>query len=193
MSPKRSAKPRALFLAGHPALDLLNTLPRVNDRLVDRLQTDEDVLLWLEQAGIPSSTTNKPEPLELLHAARALRDGIRSLVRKRKKGKRGDPSILNRFLAAGPSYPKLVWNKRNKLKVDIVRPQKTAEAILAPVAEAAANLLATADFDLVKRCEDEACVLWFLDQTKSHNRRWCSMELCGNRHKVAAYRERLRD
>jgi predicted RNA-binding Zn ribbon-like protein len=34
--------------------------------------------------------------------------------------------------------------------------------------------------------------LWFSDQTKSHQRRWCSMEMCGNRHKVAAYRKRRR-
>ncbi len=58
--------------------------------------------------------------------------------------------------------------------------------------EAAADLLATGDFTLVKRCEDETCVLWFYDQTKSHHRRWCSTVLCGNRHKVAAYRKRRR-
>ncbi|MDQ2843928.1 MAG: CGNR zinc finger domain-containing protein [Acidobacteriota bacterium] len=45
-----------------------------------------------------------------------------------------------------------------------------------PVAEAAADLLATADFRFVKRCEKETFVLWFSDQTKSHRRRWCSME-----------------
>jgi predicted RNA-binding Zn ribbon-like protein len=74
-----------------------------------------------------------------------------------------------------------------------VRRQETPESILATVAEAAADLLATADFELVKRCEDETCVLWFSDQTKSHRRRWCSMEICGNRNKVAAYRARRRD
>jgi len=67
-----------------------------------------------------------------------------------------------------------------------------ARGVLGPVAEAAADLLATADFTLVKRCEDETCVLWFSDQTKSHHRRWCSPALCGNRHKVAAYRKRRR-
>jgi predicted RNA-binding Zn ribbon-like protein len=32
--------------------------------------------------------------------------------------------------------------------------------------------------------------LWFLDKSKSHTRRWCSMGLCGNRHKVASFRKR---
>ena len=61
------------------------------------------------------------------------------------------------------------------------------------MAEAAADLLATADFKLVKRCEDQTGVLWFSDQTKSHHRRWCSVALYGNRYKVAAFRRRLRE
>jgi predicted RNA-binding Zn ribbon-like protein len=193
VSRKDSSKSRALFLAGHPALDFLNTRARVNEDLVDLFESDADVLLWLKQAGFPSPTIDAgAEPLALLRSARRLRESIRSLVEKRKTGRQGDPSILNSFLAASQSYLRLVWNKSSTLTMDTVRRQDTAESILAPVAEAAASLLTTADFNLVRRCEDETCVLWFFDQTKSHLRRWCSMEICGNRHKVAAYRERRR-
>jgi predicted RNA-binding Zn ribbon-like protein len=194
VSPKELNKPDALFLAGHPALDFLNTRMRVNEDLVDLLQSDEDVLFWLQRAGFSIPTTDgRTRPLALTRSARRLRESIRSLVEKRKTGGRGDPSILNSFLAASQSYPQVVWNKSNTLTTETVRRQDTAESILAPVAEAAADLLTRADFKLVKRCEDESCVLWFCDQTKSHHRRWCSMEICGNRHKVAAYRERRRN
>ena len=44
--------------------------------------------------------------------------------------------------------------------------KETVEAFLAPVAEAVADLMANADFDLVRHCEGEACVLWFYDRTK---------------------------
>src|SRR2546422_7332977 len=47
------AESRPLFLAGHPALDFLNTRMRVNGELVDCLRRDEDVLRWLKQAGLP--------------------------------------------------------------------------------------------------------------------------------------------
>ncbi len=192
--PKELSKSRALFLAGHPALDFLNTRMRVNEDLVDLLQSDEDVLIWLKQAGFPAPAIDgRTAPLALLHSARCLRESVRSLVEKRKAGRRGDPSILNSFLAASQSHLRLVWNKSRTLTLDTVRRQDTAESILAPVAEAAAHLLTTADFELIKRCEDETCVLWFSDQTKSHHRRWCSMEICGNRHKVAAYRGRRRN
>ena len=194
MSPKDLRRIRALFLADHPALDFLNTRMRVDDVLVDLLRSDEDVLHWFKQAGLPTLTIDdKPKPLNLLRSARTLRESIRSLIESRKGGKRGDPSLLNKFLAAGCGYPQLVWNKPNKLRVETVRRQESAESIFVPVAEAAVDLLTTGDFDLVKRCEDQICERWFFDQTKSHRRRWCSMELCGNRHKVAAYRARRRD
>ena len=192
--PKRPTEAGPLFLGGHPALDFLNTRMRVNGELVDCLQGDEDVLRWLRQAGFPSpEMASGWAPLSLLGPARALRKTIRSLVEKRKAGKRGDPSILNDFLAGAQSHAQLVWNKPRSPKIQRIRGQDTPEAILAPVAEAAADLLATGDFHLVKRCEDETCVLWFADHTKSHHRRWCSNLLCGNRHKVAAYRRRRRD
>ena len=160
---------------------------------MDYFQHDEDVIRWLKLAGlsVPKAGAGAAR-IPLLISARKLRENIRSLVEKRKVGQRGDPSFLNRFLSNAHSHSRLVWNKLGSLKIEKVRQKNTVEALLGPVAEAAADLLATADFRLVKRCEDETCVLWFSDNTKSHHRRWCSMELCGNRHKVAAYRRRMR-
>ena len=185
---------RALFLAGHPALDFLNTRIRVNQELVDCLQSDCDVLAWLKQAGFPiPADDTEMERFSLLHSTQRLRESIRLLVEERKAGHRGNPSVLNGYLAASESYPQLLWSKPQLLRIDTVWQQNTSESILAPVAEAAAGLLATTNFELVKRCKDESCVLWFFDQTKSHHRRWCSTQICGNRHKVAAYRRRLRE
>lgn len=191
-STKELPESRPQFLAGDLALDFLNTRMRVGGEVTDFLESDEDVLAWLEQAEVSSSKVCKTGSLSLLHVARLLRENIRSLVEKRKAGVRGDPSLLNRFLDHAKSRPLLVWKKPRSLTIERIRQQDTPEAVLAPVAEAAAILLATADFNLVKRCEDETCVLWFWDQTKSHHRRWCSTRLCGNRHKVAAYRKRRR-
>lgn len=191
---KRRVDVRPQFLAGDLALDFLNTRTRVGDKLLDLLQTDQDVLAWLEAAGFsaPSVATNQ-EPRSLLRDARELRENIRLLVEKRKAGRRGDPSMLNKILSYAQTHPRLVWKDPRSLTIKRVRHQDRPECILAPVAEAAATLLATADFSLVKRCEGEGCVLWFFDQTKSHRRRWCSARICGNRHKVAAFRKRFRN
>src|SRR2546422_3910434 len=187
------AESRALLLAGHPALDFLNTRMRVNRELVDFLRSDEEVLRWLKQAGLPVAKIRPyTAPISLVDAARPLRENIRLLVEKRKAGQRGDPSVLNGFLAEAQSHPRLVWNKPRSLTIERVRRQDTPAGILAPVAEAAADLLATCDFTLVKRCEDETCGLWFSDQTKWQQRRSFSIVPCRNRHKVSAYRKRRR-
>jgi predicted RNA-binding Zn ribbon-like protein len=193
-SQNRNSRPAPLFLAGHLGLDFLNTRMRVNGKLLDFFQRDEDVIHWLKLAGLPVPKAGADlAQISLLDSARTLRENIRSLVEKRKARQRGDLSVLNRFLSGAQSHPRIVWNNPRSLKIEKVMRKNTAEAILGPVAEAAAELLASSDFKLVKRCEDETCVLWFRDHTKSHHRRWCSMMLCGNRHKVAAYRQRLRD
>ena len=57
-------------------------------------------------------------------------------------------------------------------------------------AEAAAELFTKPEFNLVRKCESDDCVLWFYDRTKGHKRRWCSMAVCGNMHKVSKFRSR---
>lgn len=42
----------------------------------------------------------------------------------------------------------------------------------------------------VRRCE--GCDAYFIDDSRGRRRRWCSMERCGNRAKVAGYRSRRR-
>jgi predicted RNA-binding Zn ribbon-like protein len=194
VSPEEPRRPRALFLAGHPALDFLNTRMRVDVAVLDLLQSDEDVLIWLRQAGFPTPRSGRRAgSISLLRSARRLRESVRSLVEARKTGQRGDLFVLNSILAASRGYPQLIWRASNVLKIETIRRQETVGSILAPVAEAAAELLTTVDFGLIKHCEDNTCTLWFSDHTKSHNRRWCSMEICGNRNKVAAYRLRDRN
>jgi predicted RNA-binding Zn ribbon-like protein len=181
------------FLAGDLALDFLNTRMRSGGELVDLFHSGHDVLAWLEQAGVDAETVSPSAASpSLLRNARQLREHIRFLVERRKAGRRADPSVLNRFLVQARSYPRLVWTTARSPTIVHVRRPATPQAILALVAEAAAELLTAADFDRIKRCEDDTCVLWFADQTKSHHRRWCSMELCGNRQKVTAYRKRRR-
>jgi predicted RNA-binding Zn ribbon-like protein len=71
-----------------------------------------------------------------------------------------------------------------------VRRWTTPEQLLQPLTEAIADLVCNEDFRLIRACEGKACVLLFLDKTKSHARRWCSMALCGNRAKAATHRAR---
>lgn len=129
--------------------------------------------------------------------ARAFRKWLRTLViskmGKRFQAKASALAPLNDLLALENGYS----------QIELVRPRKgdtphailrriprweTAQELLQPLAEAAADLICHQDFQLIRACEGTGCILVFLDRTRAHSRRWCSMAICGNRAKVAAHR-----
>jgi predicted RNA-binding Zn ribbon-like protein len=191
---EKSSSPPTLepeLMGDHPAMDLLNTIMRVDRSLVDVWQSDNDVLPWLVRTGlVKTNVTPQFRSGALLAAARGLRDVVRTLVVARKASRRLDVAALNDFLAKGKSHCELTSAKDGSLVVARRYDKTTPQGVLTPLAEAAAEFLATADFKLVRACEGVDCVLWFYDRTKAHRRRWCSMEVCGNRNKIAKFRSR---
>src|SRR5580700_595625 len=57
------------------------------------------------------------------------------------------------------------------------------EAALGPIALAAVRLFTEGDFDRIRECGGHACGWLFYDRSKNNRRRWCEMEVCGNRAK----------
>jgi predicted RNA-binding Zn ribbon-like protein len=93
---------------------------------------------------------------------------------------------LNRLLARDTGYFQLEAPPGHNLQWRRERHWRRPEALLQPIAQAMGDLVCHADFRYVRRCE--GCMLWFLDVSRGHQRRWCSMAVCGNRAKAAAYR-----
>jgi predicted RNA-binding Zn ribbon-like protein len=87
----------------------------------------------------------------------------------------------------------LTRGEGGKLEVKHKYETDTPAQLLTQAAHAAAELIAAGNFDLIRKCEADDCVLWFYDRTKAHRRRWCSMAIGGNRHKVAKFRQRQKD
>lgn len=180
--------PAPLLLADHPALDLLNTRMMVDGQRQDLLGTDSDAASWLQQSGFGWVTGVEGSDGHLLARLRKLRDSIEGLVAARRENRLADPAALNAFLLA--AVPQLVWEEGGAPVLDRFRQGDAASQCLSRLAYAAAELLAEGDFNLVRKCENTECSLMFYDRTKAHKRRWCSMALCGNRHKVAEFRKR---
>jgi predicted RNA-binding Zn ribbon-like protein len=65
------------------------------------------------------------------------------------------------------------------------------EAILGPITLSALTLLVQSDVSRIKQCAGDHCGWLFFDTTKNKQRRWCEMEVCGNRAKQKAHRARL--
>ncbi|WP_242143301.1 MULTISPECIES: CGNR zinc finger domain-containing protein [unclassified Bacillus cereus group] len=47
------------------------------------------------------------------------------------------------------------------------------------------QLISSNQLQYLRRCQNEACILLFLDKTG--RRKWCSMKICGNRNKVTKH------
>jgi len=70
----------------------------------------------------------------------------------------------------------------------------TPDRMLWPVARSAADLLTSDRLADIRECanEEEGCGWLFLDCTKNHTRRWCSMDGCGNVAKARRFYEKHR-
>lgn len=181
-----------LLVGDHLALDLLNTEAGSGELHTDFWRSGEDVLDWLARCKIAVGRLGDQAAGDaLLQDARELRASARELVERRKQGERGDPERINRYLATLQSVPVLEWGEGGPLLTRRL-PAPSPQQALGQVAESVAELLAAGQFEYVRQCEHPDCVLWFYDRTKSHRRRWCSMALCGNRHKAAEFRKRSR-
>jgi predicted RNA-binding Zn ribbon-like protein len=64
------------------------------------------------------------------------------------------------------------------------------DRILWPIVRSAADLLTSEDLGRVRECAREGCDWLFVDLSKNHSRRWCSMAMCGSRVKSRRYYQR---
>ena len=178
------------FAGDHVATNFINTQRMHEGVLTDTLQSDENVIAWMRRMNLRLPTLHKPlRPKALLGAARNLRTLTLRAIERRKARKRVPVEEWNALLAGAASRLQL-RERRGGLGLERVYVACTAEQYLAPLTEAIADLLANGDFDLVRHCEGENCVLWFYDRTKGHRRRWCTAGGCGSRARVAAFRAR---
>ena len=193
-APNVSPASAAFFIADHAALDFLNSVAGSGAERMEFFADDAHVLEWLQRAGVPVSGAaailKRHRPGILRDTAVALREETRDLIARRKAGRHGQPVLLNRILERNVSYRQLVWKPGSTPRRMTFERLEKPEDLLAPIAEAVAELLENGDYALVRKCENPACTLWFYDRANSRMRRWCSMAICGNRMKVAAFRAR---
>lgn len=187
-----STSTEPIMIADHLALDFLNTAFGTTNR-VEMINNDSEVYQWMIKAGvdvneISQSTLNYKG--ELLSDALELRAIANDLIVATKNGTQNDPRKLNTFLAHGCNYYQVHINEEKRWTLKPQRHVLSSKDLLTPIAEAIADLIVNADFSIVRQCECPDCTLWFYDRTKSHQRRWCDMAVCGNRMKAAAFRAR---
>lgn len=197
-------KPESLVgLGDHPALDFINSTAAPAQDTIELIADGPGYLRWLDLAGLitaPESQAlrsrfSRAELDRAAAAAVALREWLRPLIAAWAAGDLAVPdkhalARLNATLAEDSRHAE-ISRCDGTLVVTDRRAWSSPQALLAPPAQAAADLLAHGDRSLVRNCEGPTCTLWFYDRTKAHQRRWCTMAVCGNRAKARAHRARL--
>lgn len=192
-----------LFVGNHPCLDFINTEMIVNGKPTDVLESFDDFISWIvqvklltkAQADVAEAELTHKESTSLLEQAKTFRRTLRQLAARivaRKSIPASIITVINQFLSQRPGYPQLV-RRKSGFEQRFHSAAAPVQNLLAPLAEAASDLLCRADFALIKKCGNPACILYFYDTTKNHTRSWCSMQMCGNRIKVAAHYQRKRN
>lgn len=191
------------LIGGHAAIDFLNTSFAPEGEAIETIPSGRALVDWFVAAGLleESAATRlmKRFGAKALDGqaaeARKLRDWAREWLmrwRARPGGNYSDEiAALNRWLARGSAHHELVQGETGLQLAE--RPSiDDPEALLTLIAMQIALLLTQEEPALVKSCAGEKCTLWFVDRTKAHRRVFCSASACGNRAKVAAFRERQR-
>jgi len=191
-----------LFVGNHPCLDFINTELILDGQRTDLLEGWADLIDWFIRAKILGTDEGKgtvarlgqAEGEMLLRESKAFRVVLREMAEQivaHKPVPRSVIETINRLLSQRPGYPQLL-RTTGRVERHFYSSTQGPSQFLALLAEAASDLLCTKDLPLVKKCRNQACILFFYDTTKNHARQWCSMSICGNRMKVAAHYRRQR-
>ena len=190
-----------LFVGNQLALDFVNTRPVINGQPVELLSDWKALLKWFRAADLVSEAEmealgrrweKRPEAGAFLEELRTFRESLRATVLRLEA--RDEPASrtvteLNRMLRAHPMFLELrrtAGRLERRKRFALRRP----DDLMAPIVEAAAEVLVDLNLARLRKCE--SCILHFYDTSKNGTRRWCSMQICGNRSKVAAYADRKR-
>jgi|SRR5690348_10191942 len=189
------------FLGGKLCVDFANAGSFPSSPKVEALSW-EALIDFLETAGIVTAerrghllelTSLDPQSAEeLLRQANRLQGDLGRILTATAKGKRIAPEWvepINAALRVTEGHDELSWNGR-KWSITFVAREESLEWLLAAIARSAAELLAEGATAAVRKCANPSCQLFFYDDSRTKKRRWCSMALCGNRSKVAAFARR---
>jgi predicted RNA-binding Zn ribbon-like protein len=190
-----------LFVANRTILDLLNTKPILADAPTELLPDVRALERWLIASGIVASRKTKAivrgwrdstEATAFLQQLIAFRERLREAVLRVENGSPPTDAFLaevNSLLLQYPRHTSLHKRDGRVTRETTLKLREPAD-LWTPIIDATADLLAEADLSRTRKCE--SCVVHFFDTSKKGSRRWCSMNICGNKLKVAAYQRRKR-
>jgi predicted RNA-binding Zn ribbon-like protein len=191
------------FLGGNLSLDFVNTVhDRHEDPLRNLLQNYLDLVTWVYFANAISDSQkekllqkgqeNQTKANQIYNDSLQLREALYDLIVNMINRENVSPvnmQTINQWLSKSFSNLELTqidshflldWNEENF----------GLESVLWPIVRAFSDLVISEDHKRIKQCGN--CGYLFVDNSKNKSRRWCSMEICGNRVKARRHARKTR-
>jgi predicted RNA-binding Zn ribbon-like protein len=172
---------RRRFRTGRACLDFAHTGGEGERAVWELLHDERDVERWLGVVLDGAAVRARPEDVALV---RGVRQAIIALALAAVAGTERDArhvAAVNAAAAAPPLVPQLG-------AAGVRFEPAGVAAALSTLARDAIDLLGGPFAGRVRECAAENCGLLYVDTSRPGTRRWCSMEVCGNRAKVRAHR-----
>ena len=173
------------FDSGARALDFAYTGAMGHNPAWEKLHTPSDLAAWLDGRFEASDGTVTERDLA---DATGLREAIASIATALSVNEIPDPQqidVINLFAATPDVPPRLAGGGMKAGRTTV----RTGQA-LSTMAREAVFLFGAEQHERIRECSAADCALVFYDESRSNNRRWCSMQRCGNRAKVRSHRAR---
>jgi predicted RNA-binding Zn ribbon-like protein len=181
------------LLGGRLSVDLVNATPPSRElsweRLIQFLESTS-IVSTERGAQLLSLPQSDPQAAErLLWKARRLGSALRkvfaAMLRKQRIATEW-VGPLNEILRITEGHDELV-GRDGVWKIEFVAREGGLDWLLAAVARSGAEIIAEGARARLRLCANPHCGLLFYDHSRTRRRRWCSMAVCGNRSKVAAF------
>jgi len=182
------------LIGGELCLDFANTLYGHSDTPIhEYLQNYRDLLFWSRHAGIltkkeahgllQKANQRSNEAKFAFHRAIALREVIYRIFANLARAcspKADDLNVLHTAWLEALAHSRLLKTSTG-FRLDW-KNEYPLDRLLWPIVDSANNLLISGEAQQIKQCS--GCDWLFVDRSRNHLRRWCSMNVCGNRAKM---------
>ena len=156
---------------------------------VDDIATPELLASWLRSRELLSGAAHV-DPGSFVRA-RALRNVLRELAKRNTRGMPAEDTLRAEFASVAAELPvRFELGERGDVRLEPAR-----DGVCGALAEILTRVFeaqASGTWKRLKSCPGPHCGWLFYDASRNASSTWCSMSICGNRTKTAAYRERRR-
>jgi predicted RNA-binding Zn ribbon-like protein len=195
-----SSLPAFQLVAGHPALDFINTLDWRfrEDGPEELLNSYEDLIRFVEQSKLVSAKqarqltriddgSTQTQVLDRCIKLREVTAEVFYAGVDQRVPCRAALRTLARYFKTAHLHQNLCW-KESRLEWNWSGMERDPQLPLWLLSLSMSDLMTSDAVYRLRACDNPECRWLFLDTSKNHTRRWCDMKLCGNRMKARRFK-----